>query len=193
MEEFANGGVPFGSQWETFREHFKARFETVDEAVDAKEKLQVLWQDTFSVPEYAALFKELMAHTGYSSHDLRDRFYEHLSTRVKDELVHTARPIGTLDELITVASDIDVRVCQRCAERDRERKRSGVATGTTATQSPLPSTPFVSSTVEPNAMDVDATHTRDEFMRRMRGKCFGCGSSVHSKRDGNHDCDLCAY
>ena len=108
MEEFATGGVPFSGQWETFRKHFKARFETVDEAVNAKEKLRVLWQDTFTVSEYAALFKELMARTGYSSADLRDRFYEHLSTCIKDELVHTARPISTLDELIMVASDIDV-------------------------------------------------------------------------------------
>jgi hypothetical protein len=42
-------------------------------------------------------------------------------------------------------------------------------------------------------MDVDATHTREEFLRRMRGKCFGCGSSAHTKKDGSHDRDLCAY
>jgi hypothetical protein len=42
-------------------------------------------------------------------------------------------------------------------------------------------------------MDVDATHTREEFMRRMCGKCFGCGSFVHAKKDGSHDRDLCAY
>jgi len=39
MEEFADGNIPFNGSWQTFREHFKARFETVDEAVDAKEKL----------------------------------------------------------------------------------------------------------------------------------------------------------
>ena len=42
MEEFATGRVPFNGQWETFCKHFKARFETVDEAIDAKEKLRVL-------------------------------------------------------------------------------------------------------------------------------------------------------
>ena len=193
MEEFANGGVPFGNQWETFQEHFKAHFETIDEAVDAKEKLRILWQDLSTVPEYAALFKELMARTGYSSSDLRDHFYEHLSTCIKDELVYTARPIATLDELVTVASDIDIRVCQQCAERDRERKRSGVGTGTTAMSAPLPNTPFISLTAEPAAMDVDATCTHEEFMRRMRRKCFGCGSATHTKKDGGHDRDLCTY
>jgi Retrotransposon gag protein len=108
MEEFASGGTPFDNDWDWFRGQFKARFETVDEAVDAKEKLRVLWQDNSTVPECAALFKELMTRTGYSSTDLRDRFYKHLATRIKDVLVHTARPIGTLDELITVSSDLDI-------------------------------------------------------------------------------------
>lgn len=193
MEEFASGGAPFDDNWDRFHGQFKARFETVDEAVDAKEKLRVLWQDNSTVPEYAALFKELMTRTGYSSTDLRDRFYEHLATRIKDELVHTARPIGTLDELITVSSDLDIRIRQRRAERDRERKRSGVTTGITATPASAPNTLFVAPASEPAAMDVDATHTREEFMRRMRGKCFGCGSSVHAKKDGSHDRDLCAY
>jgi hypothetical protein len=193
MEEFADGGVPFNDNWQRFRTQFKARFETVDEAVDAKEKLWVLWQDSSTVPEYAALFKEVMARTGYSSADLRDCFYEHLSTRIKDELVHTARPIGTLDELVMVASDLDICLRQRRAERDRERMRSGVATGTTATQTPLPSNLFISPVMESTAMDVDATHTRDEFLRRMRGKCFGCGSAVHARKDGNHEHDQCNY
>jgi hypothetical protein len=42
-------------------------------------------------------------------------------------------------------------------------------------------------------MDVDATRTREEFMQRMRGKCFGCGSAGHTKKDGNHEHDLCSY
>jgi hypothetical protein len=144
MEEFADGGVPFDNDWQRFCAQFKVRFETVDEAVDAKEKLRVLWQDSSTIPEYVALFKQLMACTGYSSANLRDHFYEHLSTGIKDELVHTAHPIDTLDELIMVASDLDIRIRQHRAERDRERKHSGVATGTTATQPPLPSNMFVS-------------------------------------------------
>ena len=193
MEEFATGGVPFGNRWDMFREHFKARFEMVDEVVDAKEKLRVLWQNSSTIPEYAMLFKELMARMGYSSANLRDRFYEHLLTRIKDELVYTARPIGTLDQLITVASDIDVRVRQHCAEKDREKKRSGTVTGTTTTPTPLLNNPFAAPAAEPVAMDVDATWTRDEFMRRMHGRCFGCGSAVHSKKEGGHDHNLCTY
>jgi hypothetical protein len=42
-------------------------------------------------------------------------------------------------------------------------------------------------------MDIDVTHIHEEFLHRMCGKCFGCGSSQHAWKDGNHDRDLCAY
>ena len=195
MEEYASGGVPFDSLWETFQNQFKAQFETMNEAMDAKEKLHVLWQGSSTVPEYAALFKELMTCTSYSSTDLQDCFYKHLSTRIKNELVHTTRPISSLDQLITVATDLDVHIHQRQAERDRERKHTGAATGST-TMHPPPSnisTPFIPLTADPIAMDINTTCTCKEFMRQMHGKCLGCGSTIHSKKDGHHDCDLCAY
>jgi Retrotransposon gag protein len=112
MEEFAQGVAPFGGEWAVFCREFKARFETVNEAVDIKEKLQILWQSNSTVSEYAALFKELMSYTGYLSVNLRDRFYDHLHPHIKNELVHTAHPIDTLNGLITVASDIDIRLRQ---------------------------------------------------------------------------------
>ncbi len=42
-------------------------------------------------------------------------------------------------------------------------------------------------------MEVNATHTREEFVRRMCGKCFECGSIAHNKRDGNHKRKICTY
>ncbi|EEB99726.1 hypothetical protein MPER_00531, partial [Moniliophthora perniciosa FA553] len=60
-----------------------------------------------------------MSRTGYSEADLRDRFYDHMSGRIKDELVHTACPIGTLEELIEVAINLDVRIRQRDTEKAR--------------------------------------------------------------------------
>ena len=75
-----------------------------------------------------------MTHTGYSSADLRDCSYEHLSTRIKDKLVHTACPIATLD--------ISIRQCQ--AKREREKKHTRTTIGTVAVQHPSPniSIPF---------------------------------------------------
>ena len=193
MEAFEGGHIPFGGVWDNFRMQFQAQFEMVNEMVDAKEKLRLLWQGQTTVPEYAAQFKQVMGCTGYSVVDLRDRFYEHLAPRIKDELVHTAHPIGTLDELINVASDIDARVRQRRAEKEREKRRSELNTGTTTVSQPLANKPFLAPAADPIAMDVDAMRTKEEFLRRMRGKCFGCGSTTHARKDGNHEREICKF
>ena len=82
---------------------------------------------------------------------------------------------------------------QRQAEKERERRHTGVPTEVMAVLTARPSIPFVSPAAASNAMEVDATHTREEFVCRMRGKCFGCGSVAHNKRDGNHECEICTY
>ncbi|PIL23033.1 hypothetical protein GSI_14340 [Ganoderma sinense ZZ0214-1] len=71
MEVFAIGQIPFHGVWAEFCAEFKARFESVNEVIDAKEKLRDLWQGKLSVPEYAARFRELMDRTGYGNDDLR--------------------------------------------------------------------------------------------------------------------------
>ena len=57
----------------------------------------------------------------------------------------------------------------------------------------MPLTPFAPSNAEPAAMDVDAIHTRQKFTRQMLGRCYGCGSKAHARREGNYDCNLCGY
>ncbi|KAI0278369.1 hypothetical protein BGY98DRAFT_1089591 [Russula aff. rugulosa BPL654] len=129
MEEFAQGVALFSGEWAVFRREFKAHFETVDEAIDAKEKLR------------------------------------------------------------------------RQAEREREKRCSGASTGTATMQPSFPTTlftPFIPPNTKPaamcrNTMDVDATHIHDKFLCQMHGRCFGCGSTVHSRRDGNYNRDLCGY
>jgi len=56
-----------------------------------------------------------------------------------------------------------------------------------------------------DAMQVDASHqqqggsnnknikSRADFQNFMKGKCYGCGKTDHSKKDGNHKCDVCNY
>ena len=79
MEELMAGHAPFNGPWTTFCDQFKAHFKTVDEAVNAKEKIRNLWQGSSTVPRYTAKFKELMGHTSYSSQDLHDQFWPHAS------------------------------------------------------------------------------------------------------------------
>src|SRR6201996_2302897 len=57
----------------------------------------------------------------------------------------------------------------------------------------------------PNAMEVDASQqqqqqqagkekrTRYTYLSWMKGKCFGCGSTDHAKKDGKHEHDICGH
>ena len=70
------------------------------------------------MPKYTDLFKELMACTGYLSANLRDHFYEHLSGHIEDKLIYTMRLIITLNQLVIIATDIDICVRQCHTEKD---------------------------------------------------------------------------
>ncbi|KAI3614855.1 hypothetical protein WG66_003355 [Moniliophthora roreri] len=175
MEEVAQGRHLYDNSWEEFVKGFKLRFETTDEAADAKERLHVLFQGKQSVAEYAAKFKEIMSRTGYSSADLHDRFYEHMASCIKDELVHTDCKTETLDQLINVANDLDVWIHQQEAEKAR-RPAAAMTMPTIPPPAPRPSTasitPFAPPARGPNAMEVDATKSRLDWTCMMAGKCY---------------------
>ena len=47
-------------------------------------------------------------------------------------------------------------------------------------------------------MEVDASHQKEERNRRtymsfMKGKCYGCGSTDHAKKDRQHNRDICSH
>ena len=47
-------------------------------------------------------------------------------------------------------------------------------------------------------MEVDASRQKEERNRRtymafMKGKCYGCGSTDHTKKDGQHNRDICGH
>jgi len=52
---------------------------------------------------------------------------------------------------------------------------------------------------DPFAMDIDASRagpsgrTREDFNKAMRGRCYGCGSKEHVKRNGNHQSSKCGF
>jgi hypothetical protein len=193
MDQFADGGPPFGGLWANFCRDFKARFESANDEADAKEKLRVLEQGSLTVPEFTARFKELMTRTRYSMHDLRDRYYDRLNERVKDMLLNVMKPQNTLDELIETATEVDARIRRRRTERDAKRGQTGVSTGTFAARTQQP-TPTFTAPSDPNAMDVGAVaRTREGYKRFMQGRCWGCGSKAHTKRDGNHERDMCSH
>lgn len=42
-------------------------------------------------------------------------------------------------------------------------------------------------------MEINTSRTRDTFLKHMTGKCFGCGSTTHSKKMCVHAQTLCSY
>lgn len=187
----SNVAYPFDT-WAEFESTFKSRFETTDATADAKDALHRLYQGRSTVGTYAATFKQYGSRTGYSDQDLRDRFYDHLADRIKDALVHTERPTGTLDELMVVAIAIDNRQLQRDREKKPRNNFTSTPTHSGASHAPAP---FVPPARDPMAMDIDAStgRTPDDYRRAMMGRCYGCGSKEHRKAEGRHERDICGH
>ncbi|KAK7028883.1 hypothetical protein VNI00_014807 [Paramarasmius palmivorus] len=118
MKEYSLGRPIFGDNWATFEAAFKLRFESIDEKEDAKHRLKALHQDKMTVAEYTAKFKELMGRTGYSTEDLRDRFYDNLSRAFRDKLVLAiGRSTKTFDKLVQTSIEVDNHFRQYDAEK----------------------------------------------------------------------------
>ncbi|KAF5337558.1 hypothetical protein D9757_015394 [Collybiopsis confluens] len=175
--------------WANFKAAFVARFETADPVTDAKTMLKALYQGKNSVASYAATFKQYLDCTGYSDLDLRDKFYDHLTDRVKDSLVHSNANTSSLANLIAEATRIDNRINKRV----RQKLPFKAVTPAAHHFQPI-NAPFIAHR-DPNAMDVDATRTvtnksSDDYRRFMMGRCYGCGSKNHWKADRHHERDV---
>jgi hypothetical protein len=187
LEEIQAGNMPFGGVWQTFLDHFTRRFAPLNTEDSARDALKRTRQNKGTVAEYMAMFDQYAGQTGWSPVDLRQRFYDGLNDRVKDALAGTHQPIGTIDELRVAAQSLD----QRWWQREAEKKGHTFTLG-----NPKQS--------DPNAMQVDATRqdnsannktqkNRGSYIKHMQGKCYGCGSDKHTKKDGNHERDVCNH
>ncbi|ESK80618.1 gag protein [Moniliophthora roreri MCA 2997] len=54
-------------------------------------------------------------------------------------------------------------------------------------------TPFAPPAHDPNAIEVNATKSRLDWTHMMAGKCYGCGSTQHTKANGNHEHEICGH
>ena len=203
LEEIRDGSDPFRGYWREFEKEFSRRFIPLDPAEAARDTLKHLKQGKRSVAEYKARFDEQAPLTKWSQVDLRTRFYDGLNDQIKDTLAITDRPVVTLRELVESANIIDTRIRQRSAEKK----------GKTFHQTSSQDQGVVS-------MEVDATQTRPQgkgkqgkgkqgqttgnppsssgknrasFLKDMAGKCFGCGSTDHTKKNGNHERKICHW
>ena len=90
----------------------------------------------------------------------------------------------TLDNAIKRAISVDTYLCNPTLN---DRHYSHTSTSTPPR-----------STADPYAMDISAMcngngKTREEFISRMRGRCYGCGAQTHEKRNCPHKETTCRY
>ena len=164
---------------------FTKRFTPLDTTEAVREVLKSLKQGKHSVAEYISQFDQYTGQTGWSPADHRTRFYDGLQDQLKDNLAISDRPINTYEELRTAAHVLD-----QCM-RQRQAEKHGKST-TNTTQAP---------SKDPNAMEVDASQqsgpkekrTRKTFVTFMKGKCYSCGSTDHTKANGKHKHDICGH
>ena len=155
----------------------------------ARDALKKIKQNKMSVAKYQSMFDQYSKQTGWSDNDHRQRFYDGLTDCIKDALLLTNLPIETLEELHKAMQSIN----QCLRQRDAEKKGGSYN----------PTMPGKAH--ESDAMQVDASHqqqggsnnkttkSRADFQNYMKGKCYGCGKTDHSKKDGNHEHDVCNY
>ena len=178
---------PFASTWASFVETFNRRFQAGDDVTQSKKELVQLTQGRKTVAQYAADFQEIAGRTKWSDGDLKDRFEDGLADAVHEwlSIAKLTKEPATLQELIDLASRWDYSI------------RNGRSRGT------APRPQHCAAPADPMAMEIDAScpsptgpngRSYEDFVKAMRGKCFGCRGGGHGRKDctrANSTCSFC--
>jgi hypothetical protein len=190
LEDVSHGNTPFHADWALFTNAFLKRFTRLDLSESARAALNSIKQGKGSVAEYISNFDQYTSQTGWSDADHCQRFYDGLNEKVKDYLAISNKPSASFVDCCKAVQDID-----QCL-RQHEAKKKGHTSMPTQQSSAGPSK-------HPDAMDVDTSrqeasnkkekHTCGTYIKWMQGKCDGCSSKEHNKKDGNHERDVCNH
>jgi hypothetical protein len=191
LEDVSHRNTPFQADWALFTNAFLKRFAPLDPSESAHAALKAIKQGKGSVVEYIANFDQYTSQTGWSDTDHRQRFYNGLNEKVNDYLAISDKPSASFINCRKAAQDIDQCLCQREAEKKGH------------TSMPMQQSSNAGPSKHPDAMDIDASRqeasnkkekcTRRSYIKWMQGKCYGCGSKEHNKKDGNHERDVCNH
>ena len=140
-----------------------------------------------TIAEFAQNFKDVGSRSGLSDLDLREKFNSSLPKEIRRNLmvINMAQGLAlTLDDAIKRAISVDTYLRDPTLN-DRHYPH-------TSTSTPP------QSIADPYAMDISATRngngkTREEFISRMRGRCYVCGAQTHEKRNCPHKETTCRY
>jgi Retrotransposon gag protein len=184
--------LPFnGSTWVDFVKAVETCFRPGDDQEIAQQEMDVLKQGRGLASTYAASFLELFPRTGLSQKDAMHRFKQGLSKEDRTWLA-----LSSLVNKPTTLLDLCNQVVTNEFEMKGSTNLSNQRSSTTAN--------------DPFAMDIDATrtntrarpdnnipgpngYTRTDYLKKMQGHCFGCGSRSHSKAQCRVVKEPCPY
>ena len=158
------------STWEDCKKAFQTRFSVISSEETARDRIDKLKQGDRSLPDFAAEFTAVGTLTGYNDADLMRRFRKGLKPSFSEKLAIRGGKYTKLSDLVDAANQL----YNDLYEEDRRHK-----SGTTSNSQ---------SADYGEAMDIDALRqgskkNRFDFLKWMKGRCFGCGSQDHSKAD----------
>jgi hypothetical protein len=190
LEDISHRNTLFRADWALFTDTFLKRFAPLDLSESMCNALKAIKQGKGSMAEYIANFDQYTSQTVWSDADHHQCFYDGLNEKVKDYLAILDKPSASFTDCHKAVQDID-----QCLHQ-REAKKKGHTFTPTQQSSAGPSK-------HPDTMDVDTSRqeasnkkekrTRGSYIKWMQGKCYGCGSKEHSKKDGNHEQDICNH
>ncbi|KAK1219688.1 hypothetical protein PQX77_017583 [Marasmius sp. AFHP31] len=175
---------PFEGKWETFEKQLKVCFGSANEKADAIRELEQMKQGNKAVNLYCQHFRDPGAKTGLSDADLMIRFRSGLNPEVKKLLVTMDLAQGDPKDL----DDLEDWSCRAERALETEGFSTRKRTETTTT---------ISATVPTHATQTNPVggngKTHEDFMRAMRNHCYGCGTTDHTKGQGNHSQEQCHH
>lgn len=171
---------PVVSNLPDFLAAFRKVFDEPGRTSSAASSLLRLRQGNSTVGQYAIQFRTLASELAWNNEALVAAFWEGLAGRIKDELAGRDLPT-VLDDLISLATRIDIRFAERQRETERARQAERprrVPRLAPNFQRPL-QPPSTSSQEEPMQVERLKLSEEERTRRRSNNLCLYCGSKDH--------------
>src|SRR5436190_14028837 len=188
IQEYAKGTSvpPEFTSFQKYSESLTRMYGDPDIVKSKTREINALCQ-TSSESAYASEFRRLQAYITWNDQALFDQFYEGLSENVKDGLVHENPRPTLLEDLISAALRIDVRIYERILERKSASARQGSTSRHRTVSRPTTSAPppTLHQSVPPtqtNAHDASTPMELDQqrapSLPRKNNAVWSLGSSI---------------
>jgi len=190
----------FLTDYNAFAHELRSNFGPADPIGTAESELEALvMKENQKIAKYVVTFNRLATQVQWDNNALRHSFYRGLPNRIKDQIANVGKP-DTLQDLRTLAQNIDHRYWERKSELNRESKpesssgKSGSNKSSSkdnSSKSGSSGSKSASSASTPSKPKSDISHLLDggklteaERQRRIKEKlCMYCGTPGHTAKD----------